>query len=537
MHAGPLLQERSFKIVDFLDPNYYWVEMMGRRKPGVGLDQAQAALAGPFGQWVVTTASNDVERANLPELRLAEGAAGLDSLRRQYSKPLYVLLSMVGLILAIACANTASLLLARAATRTREMAVRLSLGAGRWRVVRQLLTESVLLAALSAALGIAIAMAGIRLLTGLLANGRDGFTLHAELNGHVLGVTLALSLACGVLFGLAPALQATRPVLVGRLDGRSISGPSARQALVVAQIAISLLLLVGAGLFVRTLSNLQSVSLGFNRERVLLFDVNAPQAGYPESRVADFYADLRRRLSGLPGATEATWSHASLIRAGRGHPVTVDGQPAKGTRILWTGPRFFTTLQIPILRGREIEEGDRQGTRAVAVVSERFARTWLGEANPIGRLIEVGGSLRVDGVPSELEIVGVAANAQYGVDGRSEASKNNDKRSMKPMTSEEAKAEVVHPVVRTHPETGRKALYVNVGFTTRFDGWTKDESRPLLRWLYEHCAKPEFTCRFGWAKNSVAFWDNRCAQHYALNDYHGFRREMHRVTVEGDRPH
>jgi taurine dioxygenase len=129
-----------------------------------------------------------------------------------------------------------------------------------------------------------------------------------------------------------------------------------------------------------------------------------------------------------------------------------------------------------------------------------------------------------------------SANAQYGVDGRSEASKNNAKRSMKPMTSEDAAEEVVHPVVRTHPETGRKTIYVNVGFTQRFEGWTKKESQPLLRWLYEHCAKPEFTCRFAWAKNSVAFWDNRCAQHYALNDYHGFRREMHRVTVEGDRP-
>jgi FtsX-like permease family len=172
---------------------------------------AQAALAGPFGLWVVTTARSDVERANLPELRLAKGAAGLDSLRRQFSKPLYLLLSMVGLILAIACANTASLLLARAATRTREMAVRISLGAGRWRVVRQLLTESVLLAALSAALGVVIAMAGIRLLTGLLANGREGFTLHAELNGHVLGVTLALSFACGVLFGLAPRRRWPRP--------------------------------------------------------------------------------------------------------------------------------------------------------------------------------------------------------------------------------------------------------------------------------------------------------------------------------------
>ncbi len=129
-----------------------------------------------------------------------------------------------------------------------------------------------------------------------------------------------------------------------------------------------------------------------------------------------------------------------------------------------------------------------------------------------------------------------SANAQYGVDGMSEANRHNDQRSMKPKTSDDAKAEMIHPVVRTHPETGRKTLYVNIGFTQRFEGWTKEESRPLLRWLYEHCAKPEFTCRFQWRKNSVAFWDNRCAQHYALNDYHGHRRDMHRVTVEGDRP-
>jgi taurine dioxygenase len=143
-----------------------------------------------------------------------------------------------------------------------------------------------------------------------------------------------------------------------------------------------------------------------------------------------------------------------------------------------------------------------------------------------------------DGMKKTLESLNAvhSANAQYGVDGRSEANKNNAKRSMKPATSEDAAEEVIHPVVRTHPETGRKTLYVNVGFTQRFEGWTKKESQPLLRWLYEHCAKPEFTCRFTWATNSIAFWDNRSAQHYALNDYHGFRREMHRVTVEGDRP-
>jgi predicted permease len=407
----------------FVDQNYYWVEIMGRLKPGVDLARAQAALAGPFAQWVASTASNDQERANLPVLRLEEGAAGLDSLRRQYSKPLYVLLAMVALILAIACANTANLLLARSAARAREITVRLSLGAGRWRVVRQLLTESVLLATLSAALGIVIAVVGMRVLTQLLANGQEAFTLHAELNWPVLLVTLALSFVCGVLFGLAPALQATRPALMPRLRDRSVteSGvrlraarPSLTQVLVVAQIGTSLVLLVAAGLFVRTLSNLQSVSLGFNRENVLLFELNAPQAGYPKPRVADFYADLRRRLSEVPGVRDVTLSHASLIRAGRMHPITVDGQPTQGTRVLWAGPRFFTTMQIPMVRGREITERDRQGTPPVAVVSDLFARTNFGEADPIGRRIEIGGSVRVGGVPLVLEVIGVAANARYG---------------------------------------------------------------------------------------------------------------------------
>ena len=330
---------------------------------------------------------------------------------------------MVGLILAIACANTANLLLARSATRAREIAVRLSLGAGRWRVVRQLLTESVLLATLSGALGIVIAVVGMGVLTQWLANGQESFTLHAELNWHVLLVTLALSLVCGVLYGLAPALQATRPALMPKLRDRSVGKPGARlrvarptltQGLVVAQIATSLLLLVAAGLFVRTLSNLQSISLGFNRDNVLLFELNAPQAGVPETHVADFYADLRRRLSDVPGVRDVTLSHASLIRAGRAHPITVDGQVTKGTRVLWTGPRFFTTMQIPILRGREITERDRQGALPVAVVSDLFARTNFGDADPIGRRITIGGSLAVDGQPLVLEIVGVAASARYG---------------------------------------------------------------------------------------------------------------------------
>ncbi len=338
----------------------------------------------------------------------------------RYSKPLYVLLAMVGLILAIACANTANLLLARATARKREMAVRLSLGAGRWRVVRQLLTESVLLASLSGALGILIAVVGIRVLTLLLANGQEGFTLHAELNWHVLVVTLALSLLCGVLFGLAPATQATGPALMPMLRDRSVSEPRARlrdrlprpsltQVLVVVQVAISLMLLVAAGLFVRTLSNLQSVALGFNRDSVLLFELNAPQAGLHESKVAAFYEDLQRRLTEVPGVRAATLSHASLIRAGRQHPITVNGQSARGTRFLQTGPRFFTTMQIPILRGREIADRDRQGAVPVVVVSDLFARTNFGDEDPVGRHIQVGGGMGLD-----LEIVGVAATTRYG---------------------------------------------------------------------------------------------------------------------------
>src|SRR3984885_9705169 len=232
---------------------------MARLRPGVSIAQAQAALAPAFHQWVVSTANNDQERANLPELVLTPGAGGLDSLRRQYSKPLYVLLTLVGLILALTCANVANLLLARAAARRREIALRLSVGASRLRIVRQLLTESVLLASLGGVLGVMFAIWGIRFLTLLLANGRADFTLHANLNWHVLGAAAALSLLTGAVFGLAPALQSTRVDVIPALKETRASQPGARRSfghislshmLVVYQIAISLLMLVAAGLFV-----------------------------------------------------------------------------------------------------------------------------------------------------------------------------------------------------------------------------------------------------------------------------------------------
>ncbi len=422
MHSNLLVDAAGLGRVTpqtYLDQNYYWIEMMGRLRPGVTLIQAQTVLAPIFQQWVASTAANDEERANLPGLLVKEGAGGLDSLRRQYSKPLAVLLAMVVLILAIACANIANLLLARASARRREMAVRLSMGAGRLRVIRQLLTESILLASLGGALGVAFAVWGLRFLTLLLANGQENFTLHAELNWHVLGATLAVSLLCGTFFGLVPAIQSTRADVIPALKetGRAnvagarsrFLGMSLSHALVVSQIAISLLLLVAAGLFVRTLSNLQSIQLGFNRENVLLFELNALQAGHREPEIATFYADLQKRFEAIPGVRHATLSHSSLIGAGRRLPISVSGTSADGTRILNTGPAFFTTMQIPILQGREIEERDRADSPPVALVNEQFAKKYFGNDNPVGRRIRLGGPN-----PRDMEIVGVSANARYG---------------------------------------------------------------------------------------------------------------------------
>ena len=398
------------------DGNFYWIEMMGRLRPGVSMAQAQAALAPRFHQWVATTATTDGERAKLPALMLNPGAAGLGSLRRQYSKPLYVLLTMVGLILAIACANIANLLLARAAARRREMAVRLSLGAGRFRVVRQLLTESVMLASLGGAFGVLFAIWGVRSLTFLLSHGQQNFTLHAELNWNVLGVTAALSVVCGLLFGLAPAIQSTRPDVIHALKNGRGGGPHHRHVqhvLVVAQIAISFLILVAAGLFVRTLNKLHSVQLGYARENILLFSLNARQAGHRDPEIAPFYTDLRKRFESIPGVSSATLSQSSIINAGRAGqairgPMKIGAVTIEDAHVLAAGPRFLTTMQIPILAGREIDDRDQPGSRPVAVISEELARTYFGNENPVGRRITLPDEKR------DLEIVGVSANLRYG---------------------------------------------------------------------------------------------------------------------------
>ena len=419
LHANLLLEKYPFggPAAMYLDQNLYWLEMMARLRPGVSLEQAQSVLAGPFHRWVDSTATNDQQRADLPELTLREGGGGLTTLRRQYSKPLYLLMTLVGFILVIACANIANLLLARATARQREMAVRLSMGAGRLRVIRQLLTESLLLASLGGAIGVLFAAWGIRLLSLLLANVRESPLVGAELNWHVLAITSGLTVVTGVLCGLAPAIRLTRvdtmPTLreVRSSETRSRRGISLSQVLVVSQTALALLILAAAGLFIKTLSNIQSVEVGFNRDNLLLFRLNARQAGHPEAEIASFYADLQKQFGAIPGVRHASLSHESLFVAGTGLPISVSGRATQGTRILFAGSGFFATMQIPVILGRDFDERDRPGAPAVAIVNESFAKANFGDQNPLGQRITLG--FRND-APISMEIVGLTKDARYG---------------------------------------------------------------------------------------------------------------------------
>jgi macrolide transport system ATP-binding/permease protein len=413
MRAGRLLRQTDGK--EYLDGNYYWIQMMGRLRPGMTLAGVQSELAQRFHQWVETTATNDEERANLPKLVITEGAWGPDALRRQYSRQIYVLMILVGLILAVACANIANLLLARTTARSREIALRLSLGAGRFRVARQLLTESIVLSSFGGILGICVGIWGIRFLTRLLGSDSRVALPRADLNWQVLGLAIALSVVTGLLFGLAPAIRATRRDSMPALKTvRSSRAPSRlplglSDVLIVVQVAMSLLLVVAAGLFLKTLSNLKSIELGFNRENLLLFDVNARQAGYGDAQMASFYEEIYRRLREIPGVRNVSFSNRSLFTGGFSLGMIVDGKPVS-SGFLYVGPEFFSTMGIPLLLGRGIGETERSGSRPVVVVSELFAKTYFGDENPLGRRVAVG---RV-GLSwfQEVEIVGVAKDVR-----------------------------------------------------------------------------------------------------------------------------
>ena len=409
----------------------WWVLIMGRLKPGVSQQQVRAELDVILQQSMAAEVKPTTKAETVPHLGVESGSKGLDYLRGEFSEPLFILMTVVGLVLLIACANVANLLLARAASRQKEIAVRLAIGAGRWRLVRQLLTESVLLAALGGVVGLVLAFWGTDLLVALMASGRDAFSLSVTPSPRVLAFTAAVSLLTGVLFGLSPALRSTQVdltpalkesagTLLGVTQGKRGLRLGLGKTLVVTQVALSLLLLVGAGLFVRTLTNLENVNAGFDQRNLLLFGIDPTQDGYKGQRLVGFYQELTRRIKSLPGVHSVTMSTSTLIGGGVSiNSVSIPGYtPKPGQKnavgeleayFNRVGPNFFETLGIPLALGRTIGEGDTEAAPKVAVVNQTFARQFLSGGNPVGRRIGFGD----EKTAGDTEIVGVVGDAKY----------------------------------------------------------------------------------------------------------------------------
>jgi predicted permease len=433
LHLGPQVEQGWWR--DFAARKIWWVTIFGRLKPGAREREAKAELEVIFRQSLSPDVKPTTKAETIPQLGLEPASKGLRYLRGEFSKPLFILMTVVGLVLLIACANIANLLLARGASRQREIAVRLALGAGRKRLIRQLLTESVLLAGLGGVLGMILAFWGARLLVAFMSSGRNPVTLTVTPDPRVLGFAVTLSALTAMLLGLSPALRSTHVDLTPALKesaGRSSAAIPGKHGvrlgltklLVVGQVSLSLVLLVAAGLFVRTLLNLENLNAGFDRSNLLLFAVDPTQDGYAGKRLTDFYQELQRRLATLPGVQSVSVSEHTLIggwrdtngvtipgyvpKVGQGKPITVPTN--------WVGPRFFETMRIPLLLGRTFGEGDREGAPKVAVVNERFVREFLGEGNPIGRRFGFGGW----DPRASIEIIGVVGDAKF-TDLRSEA--------------------------------------------------------------------------------------------------------------------
>jgi predicted permease len=399
--------------------------LIGRLARGASVEQARAQLAVVAGQLHAAHPDQWTDRRGavrvvsvLPE----DASRVLPMIRGPISAFLGVLFAAVGLVLVIACSNLASLLLARANARRREIAVRLALGARRSQLVRQLLTESLLLSVLAGALGAALAAIALRLIVALQPPLPFSPALALALDWRVLSFALLLSLATGVGFGLLPALGASRTDPVRSLQDRSAGAPPRRLAvrdlLVIAQVAGSLVLLVGAGLCLRSLSHAQAIDPGFDPGRALVFSLDLVAQGYDEARGAAFYAALQDRLAALPGVTDV--SFATDL------PLTLGGPPRRGVRVVgyepgpgedmeipssFVGARYFETMRTPLVRGRGFTVDDAPGTPPVVVVNEAFVRRYWPGRSGLGERLVLGWG---DGEEITLEVVGVARDGKYG---------------------------------------------------------------------------------------------------------------------------
>jgi len=408
-----------------------WVRVFARLKPGYTVESAQASLQVLFSQirqYEATLpeakdwSAQNRERFLKATVVVERAATGYSQLRNSFSKALVVLMCMVGLVLLIACANVASLLIARAVARQREIAVRLSIGASRGQLVRQLLIESLVLATTGGALGILFAVWTTKGLLSLLPEGNALLMLSADPDWRILLFNLGLSLLTGVIFGLAPALKSTRLDLWSTLKNATGSTPGAgssvqfRKGLVTAQVALSFLLLFGAGLFVRSLQNLKDKDSGYKDiENLVSFRVDPTLKGYTLPRMKQFYLELLEKLRAQPGVQAAGYARAAVLADGAwGDGILVEGRAAKDgenthAQVNFVSPGFFSTLGVRFLEGRDFDGQDAGRTKRVCIVNRRFADHYFPGQSAIGRHLGFG----IMHPKVDIEIVGVIENVVY----------------------------------------------------------------------------------------------------------------------------
>ena len=403
-----------------------WLRLLARRQAGVTLDETRAALEPIFAGIVRERAAVEKiasfrDQALQSKLGIEESGRGISPVRDNLSAPLCALMALVSLVLLVACANVANLLLSRAAVRTHEMSLRAALGAGRPRLIRQLLVEALLLATLGGALGLVLGHWGATSLVALASQTPLPLRLDVGVNMRMLAFTAFISVATAIVFGLVPAFRAVRPNLLPALKGHrglriGTSGSRFGKSLVIAQIAVSLVLLVAAGLFARSLMNLRNIDLGFNPAPVLVLNLDtsngAPRVPLAERR--HLYERLLERAESVPGVRAASLSFSGLFSGSTwGNRITVEGLIApldepERTLADSVTPRYFDVMGIPLLRGRSFSPMDRENTPPVAIVNETFARQFFNDPAPIGRHVGLGAPAK-----TMREIVGVVADAKH----------------------------------------------------------------------------------------------------------------------------
>jgi len=399
------------------DPQEYWLNIIARLKPGVRIGQAQAAVNIQLKQVLLAqTHRETAEQIEKSYIELAPGSGGVSYLRYTYAQALQILMVIVGIVLLIVCANVANLLLSRSAAREKEISIRLAIGAGRGRLIWQLLTESMLLTIFGGAAGILVARWGARALIALVTGSISA--IKPSVNVRVLLFTAAVSLLAGILFGLVPALRASSMDLSTPIKGSAHAGLRFGLAnwLVIFQIAASLVLLIGAGLFLRTLQKLAGQAPGFDEDHVVLARIDPQKAGYAPEQTPALYRALIERLEALPGVSSATVAYSGpLDDSTWSSNFSIEGMPEKTTLSPHVykelvGPNYFGTLGIPIISGRDIGPQDGPGTPLVTVINEAMAAKFFANMDPIGRRFSLGSPFKGE---ESMTIVGVAANARY----------------------------------------------------------------------------------------------------------------------------